>query len=256
MLICVSPAKKLDIAPSTAAMTVPELLKDARALARVARGLTADDLKRLMHLSDALARLNADRFAAFKGRGVTRAIDCFAGDTYQGFEAKTLDADTLDYAQDHLCILSGLYGLLRPFDGIEPHRLEMGTRLATPRGASLYGWWGDRIARAINARARATGAQILVNCASQEYFAAVDRTALKLPVITPVFLDEKAGEAKIVSFFAKRARGALARFICENRVTDPAALRDFTAGGYRFQPDQSDAARLVFLRGAADSLAA
>lgn len=256
MLVCVSPAKKMDIAPSTAAMTVPDLLKETRALAKVAQRLTAADLKRLMHLSDALARLNANRFAAFAGQGATRAIDCFAGDTYQGFEAKTLDADAMLYAQDHLCILSGLYGLLRPFDGIEPHRLEMGTRLATPRGATLYDWWGDRIARTINARARAAGARMLVNCASQEYFAAVDRATLAVPVITPVFLDEKAGEAKIVSFYAKRARGALARFICENRVTDPAALQDFNAGGYRYQPDASDAARMVFLRGASDSVAA
>lgn len=256
MLVCVSPAKKLDIAPSTAAMTEPVLLRDARALAKVARGLSVDDLKRLMHLSDALARLNADRFAAFTGRGVTRAIDCFAGDTYQGFEAKTLDADTLTYAQDHLCILSGLYGLLRPFDGIEPHRLEMGTRVTTPRGDSLYDWWGDRIAKAITARAKATGAKMLINCASQEYFAAVDLSRLKLPVITPVFLEDKAGEAKIVSFYAKRARGALARFICENRLTDRVCLRDFDAGGYRFQPDRSDASRLVFLRREQDSAAA
>ena len=256
MLVCVSPAKKMDVTPSTAAMTQPELLADARALATIARDLTAADLKRLMHLSDALARLNADRFAAFTGTGITRAIDCFAGDTYQGFEAKTLDADAMAYAQDHLCILSGLYGLLRPFDRIEPHRLEMGTRLATPRGASLYDWWGDRIARAINARADHTGARVLVNCASTAYFTAVAPAALALPVITPVFLEEKAGEAKIVSFYAKRARGALARFICENRLTDPAALQDFSAGGYQFQPDASDAARLVFLRGASDSVAA
>ncbi len=255
MLVCVSPAKKMDVAPSVAAMTEPVLLKDARALARVARALSANDLKRLMHLSDALARLNVDRFAAFTGRGATRAIDCFAGDTYQGFEAKTLDADAMAYAQDHLCILSGLYGLLRPFDGIEPHRLEMGTRVATSRGASLYDWWGDRIAKAINARAKQTGAQMLVNCASQEYFAAVDMAVLKLPVITPVFLEEKAGEAKIVSFYAKRARGALARFICETRLTDPMALQDFTAGGYRYQPD-SDPARPVFLRRAEDNVAA
>lgn len=256
MLVCVSPAKKMDEAPSTAAMTVPELLADARALANVARDLTVADLKRLMHLSDALAKLNVDRFAAFRGQGITRAIDCFAGDTYQGFEAKTLDPDAMTYAQDHLCILSGLYGLLRPFDGIEPHRLEMGTRLTTPRGASLYDWWGDRIARAINARAAQTGARVLINCASTEYFSAVDLAKLQVPVITPVFLEDKAGEAKIVSFYAKRARGALARFICERRLTDPAALQDFSAGGYRYQSDASDPIRLVFLRRGADSVAA
>jgi uncharacterized protein len=174
----------------------------------------------------------------------------FAGDTYVGLEARTLDADALRWAQDRLRILSGLYGLLRPLDAIQPYRLEMGSRLANPKGATLYAWWGRRLARALCAQAKAVGTDVLVNCASQEYFGALDPGALKLRVLTPVFLEERHGQAKSVSFFAKQARGAMARFIAENRLTDPADLTRFETGGYRHCPDLDTEGRLVFLRAA------
>ncbi|SDO11023.1 hypothetical protein SAMN05216196_103404 [Lutimaribacter pacificus] len=252
MFVVVSPAKKLDMSPvAGVAATEPEFSDAARDLAQVARELSVGDLQKLMHISESLAKLNAGRFRDFGGMETKPAVFAFAGDTYQGFEAATLDADALRWAQDHFGILSGLYGILRPFDAIEPYRLEMGSRLKTGRGTSLYDYWGDRIARAINERAAAVGAKALVNCASQEYFGAVDRAALALPVITPVFMEDKPGGPKIVSFYAKRARGAMARFVMENRLTDPAALRDFDIGGYSYRPDMSEEKdRPVFLRSA------
>lgn len=256
MLCVISPAKRLDEAaaalPAGLEPSQPLFAADAARLARIARGLGVEDLRRLMGISEPLARLNVERFRAFSARPdaarLKAAAFCFDGDTYAGLEAKTLDADALRWAQGHLRILSGLYGLLRPLDLIQPYRLEMGSRLANPRGADLYAWWGNRLARALNGDARAVGATALVNCASQEYFGAVDQKALKLPVITPVFLEGRGGDAKIVSFFAKKARGAMARFIAEHRLTDPADLRGFDLGGYGFCPDLSDASRLVFQR--------
>ncbi|HAO58146.1 MAG TPA: peroxide stress protein YaaA, partial [Alphaproteobacteria bacterium] len=170
------------------------------------------------------------------------------GDTYQGLEAQSLDADDMAWAQTHLRILSGLYGVLRPLDEIEPYRLEMGSKLKTGRGASLYDYWGSDIANALCEQAQETGASALVNCASQEYFGAVDQAALSLPVITPVFKELKDGRARIVSFFAKKARGAMARHIIQTRAQDRDAIKDFTAGGYRYQPDQSTPEAPVFLR--------
>lgn len=250
MLTVISPAKRLDWAPRDVEMTVPRFQPDADALAKVARRLSADDLAALMDLSPALARLNADRFKRFaEDRDDLRpAVLAFAGDTYQGLEAASLDADDLRFAQDRLRILSGLYGLLRPMDGIQQYRLEMGSRLATRKGATLYAYWGTRLARALNEEAAALGTETLINCASVEYFSAVDAKALKLQVITPQFLEEKPGGPKIVSFFAKRARGAMARFIVERRLTDPAGLLDFDAGGYAHAPELSAPGRPAFLR--------
>jgi cytoplasmic iron level regulating protein YaaA (DUF328/UPF0246 family) len=214
----------------------------------VARGLDVGDLQKLMKISENLARLNADRFADFGTMEEKPAALAFAGDTYQGLEAGSLDAEEMAWAQDHFRILSGLYGLLRPLDAIEPYRLEMGSRLATGRGRTLYDYWGDRISKALNAQARKIGTETLVNCASQEYFGAVDRAALDLRVITPVFMEEKAGTPKIVSFYAKKARGAMARFVIQNRLTDPQALKDFDTGGYRYSAEMSEGDRMVFLR--------
>lgn len=251
MFAVVSPAKKLDMSPvGGITATTPEFMDQARDLAQVAQDLTVNDLQKLMHISETLAKLNVDRFRDFGTMEAKPAVYAFAGDTYQGFEAATLDADAIRWAQDHFGILSGLYGLLRPLDAIEPYRLEMGSRLKTVRGRTLYDYWGDRIARAINDRAAAVGASTLVNCASQEYFGAVDQTALTLRVITPVFLEDKPGGPKVVSFFAKRARGSMARFIMENRLTDPDALRGFDMGGYAWQSDLSEPDRPVFLRSA------
>lgn len=252
MLVVISPAKRLDWAEQPIEATAPAMQEDAVRLAKTARNLTLGSLKSLMGLSDDLARLNRDRFKAFAeapAPEVTRpAMLAFAGDTYQGLEAASFSEAETAYAQDHLRILSGLYGLLRPLDAIQPYRLEMGSRLKTRRGASLYDYWRDNLAKALNVQAEATGSEILVNCASQEYFGAVAPKALKLRVVTPVFMEDKGQGPKMVSFFAKRARGAMARHVIQNQVKDLDGLRAFNADGYVFQPERSDDARLVFTR--------
>jgi len=250
MLVVVSPAKKLDMAPVDGITpTQPEFTADAEKLAGVARGLEADGLKRLMKISDSLARLNADRFRDFGTMETKPAALAFAGDTYQGLEAGTLDPDEMRFAQDHLRILSGLYGLLRPLDSIQPYRLEMGSRLGTDQGPTLYDYWGQRLSRALDQQAETVGATALVNCASQEYFGAVDADVLNLRVVTPVFMEAHADGPRIVSFHAKKARGAMARFIVQNRLEDPDALTGFDSGGYRYSPVMSEPDRPVFLRG-------
>ncbi|MCR8825335.1 peroxide stress protein YaaA [Pseudosulfitobacter koreensis] len=252
MLVVISPAKRLDWEARDLEMTAPAMQDDAVRLAKTARNLTLGDLKSLMHLSDDLARLNRDRFQTFAAQPEPEAVRpaalAFAGDTYQGLDAASLDADEMAWAQDHLRILSGLYGLLRPADAIQPYRLEMGSRLKTRRGANLYDYWGDELSKALNAQAKATGSDVLVNCASQEYFGAVALKSLKLRVITPKFMEDKGQGPKIVSFFAKKARGAMARFVVQNRVTDPAALTDFDSGGYAYQPELSEPDAPVFVR--------
>lgn len=261
MLTVISPAKRMNEKPHGLpqgfGLTRPEFAADAAALAKLARGLSAEDLCGLMDISPKLGALNQDRFASFDPDAAGQpAAFLFDGDTYAGLEARRLEPDALRWAQGHLRILSGLYGVLRPLDGIQPYRLEMGIRLANPRGADLYAWWGAKPALALNALAAEMGVKALVNCASTEYFSAVDLKALTLPVITPVFLEEKAGEAKIVSFWAKKARGAMARYIAENHLTDPNDLRGFATGGYQFRPAQSDAHRLIFTRAAPEAEAA
>lgn len=264
MLCVISPAKRLDeeprALPAGLEPTEPAFGADAAKLAKIARGLSVAELRALMGISEPLARLNAERFAAFRAKPAAGAVKpaafCFDGDTYAGLEAKTLDADALRWAQGHLRILSGLYGLLRPLDLIQPYRLEMGSRLANPKGPDLYAWWGNRIARALNAQGAEVGAEVLVNCASQEYFGAVDLRALKLRVVTPVFLEGRGDEAKVVSFFAKKARGAMARFIAENRLTDPADILGFSTGGYALDAERSTPDRPVFLREAGAEAAA
>jgi len=249
MLVVVSPAKKMDMSlVEGVTPTRPAFRAEAEDLAQVARGLDVGDLQKLMKISENLARLNADRFAEFGTMEEKPAALAFAGDTYQGLEAGSLDADEMAWAQDHFRILSGLYGLLRPLDAIEPYRLEMGSRLATDRGRTLYDYWGDRISKALNAQAREIGTDTLINCASQEYFGAVDAAALDLRVITPVFMEEKAGTPKIVSFYAKKARGAMARFVIQHRLTDADALKEFDTGGYRYNAEMSEGDSMVFLR--------
>ncbi|MGJ8587353.1 MAG: peroxide stress protein YaaA [Yoonia sp.] len=252
MLVVVSPAKSLDMEPVDIPATAPDFQEDAVRLSKTAKNLTLKELKSLMSISDDLARLNRDRFNAFAATPDASATKpaalAFNGDTYQGLEAKTLTEDDLAWAQDHLRILSGLYGLLRPLDAIQPYRLEMGSRLKTRRGKSLYDYWGDTIADALNAQAETVGTDTLVNCASQEYFGAADRKALKLRVITPVFMEVKEDKPRIVSFFAKRARGAMARFMVENRVTEADGIKDFATGGYAYDPDLSEGDKWVFLR--------
>ena len=252
MLVVISPAKRLDWAERDVTATEPAFQDDAIRLAKTARNLTLGDLQKLMDISPDLARLNRDRFKAFEdapGLDVTRpAALAFAGDTYQGLEATSLDADELAWAQDHLRILSGLYGVLRPLDRIQAYRLEMGSKLKTRRGKSLYDYWRDQLSRALNEQGEAVGSDVLVNCASQEYFGAVAPKALKLRVVTPVFMEDKAGTPKIVSFFAKKARGAMARYVIQRRLADPEGILEFDTGGYAYRADLSTPDKPVFVR--------
>jgi len=229
MLVVISPAKRLDWAERDVEMTSPELQADAVRLSKTAKNLTLGELRKLMDLSPDLARLNRDRFQAFEAEPsaelVRPAALAFAGDTYQGLEADTLDQDEMRYAQEHLRILSGLYGVLRPLDAIQPYRLEMGSRLKTRRGTSLYDYWRTDLSKMLNTQAEAIGT-----------------------VVTPVFMELKDGKAKIVSFFAKKARGAMARYMIQNRVETAEDIKGFDLGGYAFQPDLSEGDRWVFLR--------
>lgn len=253
MLVILSPAKKLDWSARPDTTTQPDFQAEAVMLADTAKRLGAPGLKKLMHISDKLAELNLERFENFAEdptpEATRPAIHAFAGDTYTGLDARSLDADALDWAKGHLRILSGLYGLLRPFDAMQPYRLEMGSRLATAQGKSLYEYWGDRISGALNDAAVDAGASVVVNCASQEYFGAVDLAALMPRVLTPQFLDSRDGaEPKVISFYAKKARGAMARFVMERRLTDPEDLRMFDTGGYAYDAAQSSEDRPVFIR--------
>lgn len=255
MLVVLSPAKRLDFSQVKPPIreTQPALLSDTRALMQTTRGLCARDLKRLMGLSDALAELNCARFGRFaddpkRAEETRAAVFAFRGDTYVGLSADDFDADDLRFAQDHVRILSGLYGLLRPMDRIQPYRLEMGTRLSTERGSNLYDFWGERLAKALDKQVKAVGATALVNCASQEYFAAARAERLSVPTITPVFKELRDGKAKVISFSAKRARGMMARHIVRHRLTDPRDLRGFAEDGYRFQAEGSSDRELLFLR--------
>lgn len=252
MLVVISPAKRLDWSDRQVEMTKPEFPEDATRLVKTARNLTLRDLKGLMDLSDDLARLNRDRFRAFArepGPDTTRpAALAFAGDTYQGLDAVSLTEGDMAWAQKHLRILSGLYGLLRPLDAIQPYRLEMGSRLKTRRGSNLYDYWRDTLSKSLNAQAARLGTQTLINCASQEYFGAIAPKALNLSVITPQFLEDKGQGPKMVSFFAKRARGSMARYIVQNRITDPSDILDFDLDGYAHAPDLSSPDKPVFTR--------
>lgn len=247
MITVISPAKRLNNA-APAGELQPIFASRAKALAKIARELSVEDLCRLMDISPALGALNHARFAGFSAAQTHAAAHLFDGDTYTGLEFSSMGDDAQRWADGHLRILSGLYGLLRPMDAIAPYRLEMGSRLANPKGANLYAFWGDAIAKALRTQAGEVGAKAVLNCASVEYFLAVDQTALKLPVITPVFLETQNGAGKVVSFWAKQARGALARYVCENHITAPADLRGFDLGGYRFDVGASDDSRMVFSR--------
>ncbi|AQR62212.1 hypothetical protein BZG35_11570 [Brevundimonas sp. LM2] len=253
MLIVLSPAKRLDFSEPDRAVpaTQPRFTDDLAQLARTAKRQTKADLRKLMSISDDLARLNRERFQAFDPAatevGVQAAL-AFAGDVYQGLEARTLDDTALAFAQDHLRILSGLYGLLRPLDRIQPYRLEMGVRLKTRRGSSLYDFWGDRISKQLNADAESQSDPTLVNLASQEYFGAVDAKALRLAVVTPQFRENKDGESRIISFFAKKARGAMARFAIDERIETATDLKAFDRDGYRFDKTASNDSDWIFTR--------
>jgi cytoplasmic iron level regulating protein YaaA (DUF328/UPF0246 family) len=252
MLIVLSPAKALNFtaAPVNAALTAPQLADQTAELAKTTSKLTAGQLKKLMDLSDNLAKLNRERFQAFDPHADDglQAVFAFNGDVYLGLRARELDKKSLAFAQDHVRILSGLYGLLRPLDAIQPYRLEMGVTLKTKRGKNLYDFWGPRIAEALNTEAMGHKDKTLVNCASGEYFGAVDRKALKLPVVSCRFLEEKDGEARVLSFFAKRARGTIARYAIDNRIDKVSDLKSFDADGYRFAKHLSSDEEFTFTR--------
>ena len=252
MLIVLSPAKRLDFTNADPALPASErrFREDTASLSKTAKRQTRADLRRLMGISDDLAKLNAERFKAFDAESTdgVQAAFAFAGDVYEGLRARELNASELAWAQDHLRILSGFYGLLRPLDRIQPYRLEMGTRLKTRRGSSLYDFWGDRISRQLNADAEGQADPTLVNLASQEYFGAVDAKALRLPVVTPQFREEKNGESRIISFFAKKARGAMARFAIDERLEHAQDLKGFDRDGYRFNKAASSDTEWIFIR--------
>ena len=254
MLILLSPAKNLnfDPAPEAPSATKPALLKHANELSETTRALSRGQIKTLMNISDALAELNFERFQSFKTRGrvigAKQAALAFNGDVYLGLDAKSLAEDDLSFAQDRLRILSGLYGLLRPLDAIQPYRLEMGSRLKNSRGGDLYSFWGDIIAKELNKAAKTHDDPTIINLASKEYFSAVDAKALRPPVITPTFKEEKDGRLRQLQFFAKRARGLMARWAIENRIDRAADLKDFNLEGYAFQADASSEAAWLFTR--------
>jgi len=254
MLTLLSPAKKMNMAPTEKEIPVtqPRLLDDTKELAVVAKTQTAEDLKRLMHISDNLAAMNFERFQTFnldnRSNSAKAAGLAFDGDVYWGLEADTLSEDTLAYAQDHLRILSGLYGVLRPMDAIQPYRLEMGTRMANDRGKSLYDFWGTRIADRLKEDLAGHADTTVVNLASNEYFKAVDTRALGQNVISAKFLNVKDGKARSLMYYAKHARGSMARWIMENRVDRADGLKDFNAGGYILDAAASSDTELVFSR--------
>ena len=255
MLILLSPAKSLDLdtpLPAELPHTLPEFRQEAAQLIEVLRPLAPQQVASLMHLSDALATLNVARYAAwsprFTAKNARPALLTFNGDVYEGLDARSLARSDLDWAQDHLAILSGLYGVLRPLDWMQSYRLEMGTRLATPAGANLYQFWGDRLAEHLNQRLAGDPAPVLLNLASQEYFKAVDRKALRPRVVECVFEDWKGGSWKIISFHAKRARGLMARHAIQQRARKPEDLRGFDAEGWAHDAAASSTDRMVFRR--------
>lgn len=260
MLYLLSPAKTLDYdTPTPAALqrraTEPAFTARAAELIDVLARLAPAQVAQLMDLSDTLAALNVGRYAAWSPRadaGNSRpAVLAFNGDVYEGLDARTLKAADLAWAQEHLVILSGLYGALRPLDRLQPYRLEMGTKLPTARGRDLYAYWGDAIAEYLNERQAGERAPVIVNLASQEYFRAAGRPALRARVVECVFEEAKAGGWKVVSFFAKRARGMMARWAIQERVATPKKLEQFSDEGYAFDRRASGIDRLVFRRRAA-----
>src|SRR6185312_11059920 len=253
MLLVLSPAKKLDFAPAPvrAPLTMPELTDDIAELAVVTRKLRAGDLKRLMSISDALARLNHERFQAFdpQSEDGLQAMLAFNGDVYDGLKARTLDKAGLAWAQDHVRILSGLYGVLRPLDALQPYRLEMGTRLKTRRGASLYDFWKRPIAETLNRAVEGHADPTIVSVASHEYFGSVDRGAVKAPVVTCHFKERRPGEApRALMLYAKQARGLMTRFAIDQRIDRAEGLKGFDVAGYGFDAALSRRDDWVFTR--------
>ena len=254
MLVLLSPAKSLNYATPLRGQvhTDPLFVKHSQQLIKVLRSYTPPQISQLMDVSDTLAGLNVARYQAWRAKATPQnarqAVLAFDGDVYDGLNARSLDDAALDWAQQHLCMLSGLYGVLRPLDLMQPYRLEMGTRLPTDRGQDLYAFWGDSITDYLNSRQAEERDPVVVNLASQEYFKAVKPKRLRARLVECVFEDYKSGVYKIISFNAKRARGAMARFAITQRATRPEQLQAFDVDGYRFQAGLSSSERLVFRR--------
>lgn len=254
MQFLISPAKSLDYEtpPHVASHSKPLFARQSAELIEVLKTQTPQQVSTLMKLSDALAGLNVARYGAwspkFTAKNSKQAVLAFNGDVYGGLDAKTLSEQQLVWAQAHVCILSGLYGVLRPLDWMQPYRLEMGTALATEKGKNLYQFWGSQISNYLNERAAADTSPIIVNLASEEYFKAVDRKTLKARVVSCVFEDFKGGKYKIISFNAKRARGLMLRYAIEKKLATVKKLEGFNAEGYRFDAEASAPDRLVFRR--------
>ncbi|MEP7703935.1 peroxide stress protein YaaA [Paraglaciecola sp. 25GB23A] len=254
MLVVLSPAKNLDF--STPAhlddFTQPQLLEDSAELIERCRDLSPANISSLMKISDKLAGLNADRFASwqtpFTPDNAKQAVLAFNGDVYGGLDAGSFSAEDMSFAQQHLRILSGLYGVLKPLDLMQAYRLEMGTKLANQGGKDLYQFWNDKITLVLNEAIKKQGDNVLVNLASNEYFKSVKAKKLNAQIITPTFLDCKKGQYKVISFFAKKARGLMARFIIQQRVAEVAQLKEFDVAGYGFDENRSTATELVFSR--------
>ena len=253
MLLVISPAKTLDFeTPCEAEASYPRFRKETMELIGVLKEKSPEELQQLMDLSENLAELNVSRYRKFRAakhpKVAKQSVYAFKGDVYVGLEAEEMDNDDILYAQEHLRILSGLYGLLRPLDIIQPYRLEMGTRLAFDDYTTLYNYWADKIVRLVNRDLKNQGDKVLINLASQEYFKAIDRKGLKAQVIDVEFLDQKNGDYKVISFFTKKARGMMARYIIKNRINEPEGLKGFDEEGYYFDAVGSTDSKLVFKR--------
>ena len=260
ILFLLSPAKSLDYDTPAEGVphTLPQFVSQSAELIEVLKHKTPAEISQLMDLSDNLAALNVARYEAwrpkFSQKNSKQAVLAFNGDVYEGLDAKSLKLKDLEWAQDHVCILSGLYGVLRPLDWMQPYRLEMGTALANSRGQNLYHFWGDGIAQHLNKQLATHKTPVVINLASQEYFKAVDRKVLNGRVIECVFEDYKGGKYKVISFFAKRARGLLARYAIEKKIQNPEKLKDFKVEGYAYAASESDDNRLVFRRREKDAV--
>ncbi|MCO8088470.1 peroxide stress protein YaaA [Acinetobacter indicus] len=254
MLALISPAKTLDYesALPTDSHTLPRLLAHSQELIDVSRTLSASEIANLMSVSEKIANLNVERFrdwqADFDFSNARQALFAFKGDVYTGLDAYSLKDQDIDYAQQHLRMLSGLYGLLRPLDLMMPYRLEMGTKLKNPRGSNLYEFWGTIITDLINEDLAAAQSELLVNIASDEYYKSVKESKIQAEIIKPVFLDQKNGKYKVISFYAKKARGLMARYIIENKIERAEDLKGFNSDGYYFDADSSLKGELVFKR--------
>ena len=254
MLTVLSPAKTLDYdsAPITQSSTIPRFMDQSALLVEDARSLSPDDIRSLMGVSEQIAHLNHERFMNWQRNSnadnAKQAVLAFKGDVYTGLQAETLSEDALTFAQSRLRILSGLYGLLRPLDLMQPYRLEMGLKFTNQRGKNLYEFWGQQLTNTLNDDLASANTEVLINLASNEYFKAVKPKLLNADVITPQFKDLKNGQYKMISFFAKKARGIMARYIIDNRITEPEALKAFSEAGYYYSEADSKGDQWVFLR--------